>query len=114
MFKINPSSIGDPDIYLEAKLMKIRHENGVWAWANIPERYVKESVANVDNYLTKLVDARWQFTKKKSDNPFVRYYAPEMDKTPDLVQELASCYQHFIGVLRWVVEIGRANKITKV
>ena len=39
-FKLNPSSIGDPDIYLGAKLKKMQLENGVWAWANIPARYV--------------------------------------------------------------------------
>ena len=40
-FKLKPSSIGDPDIYLVSKLNKMRLENGVWAKANIPARYVK-------------------------------------------------------------------------
>ena len=40
-FKLRPSSIGDPDIYLGSKLNKIRLENGVWAWENSPEIYVK-------------------------------------------------------------------------
>ena len=40
-FKINTISIGDPDIYLGAKLRKMKLKNGVWAWANIPERCVK-------------------------------------------------------------------------
>ena len=68
-FKLEPSSIGDRDIYWGAKLKKMRLENGVWAWANRPERYVKESVANVKNYLDELADARWQFLKKKAKNP---------------------------------------------
>ena len=44
--------------------MKLILENGVWAWANSPERYVKESVANVANYLVELADVLWQFPKK--------------------------------------------------
>ena len=40
-FKINPSYIGEPDIYFRYKLNKMRLENGVWAYTNIPKRYVK-------------------------------------------------------------------------
>ena len=36
-FKLKPISIGEPDIYLEEKLKKMRLKNGVWAWVNIPE-----------------------------------------------------------------------------
>ena len=50
-FKLNPSLIVNPDIYLGAKLKKMRLENGIWAWVNIPESYVKEYVANVEKYL---------------------------------------------------------------
>ena len=57
-FKLNPSSIGDPEIYLGAKLKKMRLENRVWEWANSPASYVKESVANVEKYLAELADAR--------------------------------------------------------
>ena len=34
--KSNPSSIGELDIYLGAKLKKMRLENRVLAWENIP------------------------------------------------------------------------------
>ena len=50
-FKLKPSSIGDPDIYLGAKLKKMRLENGVWGWANIPARDVKELLENVEKNL---------------------------------------------------------------
>ena len=40
-FNLNPSLIGDPDIYLGAKLKKMRLKNIIWAWANSPARYVK-------------------------------------------------------------------------
>ena len=41
-FKLKPSLIGDPGIYFGDKLKKMRLDNGVWAWANIPARYFKE------------------------------------------------------------------------
>ena len=62
-FKLNPSPIGDPDIYLGSKLNKMRLDNRLWACANSPEGYVKESVTNVENYLSELDEARWNYLK---------------------------------------------------
>ena len=39
-FNLNPSYIGDPEIYLGDKLNKMRLENRVWERANIPAIYV--------------------------------------------------------------------------
>ena len=98
-FKIKPSSIGDSYIYLGGKLNKMRIKNRVWSGGNSPAIYFKESVANVENYLVDLDGACWQLSKNKTENPFLGYYAPEMDETPALEQELASWYQYFIGML---------------
>ena len=57
-FKLNPSLIVDPAIYLGAKLKKMRLDNRVWSWLNIPARYIKELVANVEKYMAELADAR--------------------------------------------------------
>ena len=64
--------------------------------------------------MSELANVRWQFPKKKSENPFFGDYAPEMDETLDLEQELASWYQYFIGIIRWMVEIGRYDIIDEV
>ena len=71
-------------------------------------------VANVEKYLTELADTLWQLPNKKDENPFVGDYAPEMDENPSLEQEIASWYLYMIGVLRWMVEIGRVYIITEV
>ena len=73
-FNLNPSSIGDPDIYLGGELNKMRLESGVWTWENIPARYVKESVSNVEKYLVELDNARCPLPKKKTEDPFVGDY----------------------------------------
>ena len=60
------------------------------AWSKIPSRYVKKSVAKVENNLAELADAGCQFPKKKCDNPFVGCYTPYMDDKPALEKELVS------------------------
>ena len=113
-FMLTPSSIGDPDIYLGSKLDKMRLENRLWAWANILSSYVKLSVANVEKNSAELNDASWQLPKKKSENPFVGYYALEICDTLASEHDLASWYQYLIEMLIWMVEIGRVEIITEV
>jgi hypothetical protein len=44
---LKPTSVGDPDVYLGAKLRNVRLENGVYAWALVsPSKYVSQAVAN--------------------------------------------------------------------
>ena len=71
-------------------------------------------MADVDNYLEGLSDTHWQLQEKQSENPFVVNYALEMDNNPALDQELASSYQYLIGMLMWMVEIGRVDIIIEV
>ena len=43
-FNTKSSSIGDPDIYLRAKVKKITLANGTWCWSLSPYKYVQEAV----------------------------------------------------------------------
>ena len=45
-FKLKPASIGDPDIYLGAKLRKMTLNNGVWCWSISLSKYIQEAVCN--------------------------------------------------------------------
>jgi hypothetical protein len=47
-------------------------------------------------------------------NPFPYDYCPELDSSEPLDPECSSVYQHLIGVMRWMVELGRINIATEV
>ena len=47
-FMMKKGSIGDPAIYLEAKLHKVQLDNGVFTWGMSPAKYVQEAVRNVE------------------------------------------------------------------
>ena len=50
---------------------------------------------------------------KQVVNPFPMDYDLDSDISPELGPELASSYQSWIGVLRWMVELGRIDVITE-
>ena len=50
---------------------------------------------------------------KKAATPFENNYATETDTTPELDSKTATFYQAQVGVLRWIVELGRIDIITK-
>jgi hypothetical protein len=51
---------------------------------------------------------------RKEPTPMVASYHPEIDLSPVFIAETANYYQLLIGVLRWVVEIGRIDIATEV
>ena len=97
-FKMKDGSIGDPDMYLGAKLRKPRLPNGVEAWATSPSKYVNEAVKNVESYLMKEYDGRT--LKKRAGAPFIPGYKPELDLSPELDSTKSQYYQSLIGILQ--------------
>ena len=51
LFKMKSGSIGNPNMYLGAKLRKVVLENGVEAWSTSASKYVYEAVSNSEAYL---------------------------------------------------------------
>ncbi len=49
-----------------------------------------------------------------ADNPFPTNYCPDTDMTEPLDPVCSSFYQHLIGVLRWMVELGSVDIATEV
>ena len=112
-FPMKPGSIGDPDIYLGAKLKSVQMENGVHAWGMSSSKYVQEAVSNAEAYLGANFGGR-KLPTTKAKGPWPTDYVSELDTTPELSPKLATYYQSQIGVLHWIVELGRVDIITEV
>ncbi len=50
-FTLKPSSVGDPSMYLGAKLKRTQLSKGVYAWGMSPTKNVKETVSNCKKHL---------------------------------------------------------------
>jgi Reverse transcriptase (RNA-dependent DNA polymerase) len=110
-FKMKPDSMGDPDIYLGCKMSQHILPNGVKAWLQSPSKYIQEAVRNAEVYFTKEFGMPF---RRKVRSPFTSDYRPELDGSEELNTDMSSRYQSDIGILRWIVEIGRIDIITEV
>ena len=104
-FELKAESIGPPEIYLGGRLRKVVLEDGTNAWAFGSSQYVRASVDNVKEYLLKKGLDKLHGRKA----PFRSKYRPEIDVTRELTADEGSYYQSLIGILRWIVELGRVD-----
>ena len=105
-FELKEESIGAPNIYLGGKLRKVECENGVHAWAFGSSQYIQAAVGNVENYLS---ERGADPLPRKAPTPLSSKYRPEVDVSQELPPSDASHYQSLIGILRWIVELGRVD-----
>ena len=110
-FTMKKESIGDPSMYLGAKVCKVTLNNGVECWGLSPSKYVQEAVKTVEKHLNDKYNTG---LPKKVRTPYPKDYRPELDLSPELGPSEASYYHSCIGVLRWIVELGRVDIITEV
>ena len=69
------------------------------------EKYVKAAVENVESELQKT----GQRLPAKCRTPLSSNYRPELDTSVELKADGVQRYQDMIGLLRWVVELGRVD-----
>ena len=104
-FQIKPKSVGSPDLYLGGKVSRMKLPNYVEAWTFSSRQYVQAAVKNVEKY----IDKKGMKLKKGVKAPFTSSYRPEVDGSEELDDEVATYYQSLIGILRWIVELGRID-----
>jgi hypothetical protein len=68
-------------------------------------------VRNGEEYLRESLNGK--NLKKRATGPGLRDYVSELNETPELDHERAAYYQSQIGVLHWIVELGRVDIITE-
>jgi hypothetical protein len=113
VFTIKPGSAGPPSVYLGANIQKLESRSQGECWGMSCEQYVRDAIKHVKDKLKK---DGWEFNRKLSDTnyspqqPFSTLnYRPELDSTMICNDDEASYYQNLIGVLRWIVELGRID-----
>jgi hypothetical protein len=77
---LKPSSVSDPDIYLDAKLKQTQLPNGVMAWGLSPSKYVVQAVKNCQVHLTDKLNGKYS-SPARADNPFPVNYDPSTDRS---------------------------------
>ncbi len=112
-FLLKPESVGEPDVYLGAKLKLMQLENGAWAWGMSTSKYVQEAVQNCKKYVEENLPKLYKLTRLVH-NPFPTDYRPELDTTPELPPEHASYYPSLMGRYRWMIDLGRVDICTEV
>ena len=110
---LKPTSVGDPDIYLGAKLKETQLPNGIYAWGLSPSKYVNQAVKNCQTHLTEKLNDKYKIPTR-ADNPFATDYCADTDVSEPLDDECSSFFQHLIGVMRWMVELGRVDIAVEV
>ena len=99
------ASIGAPSQYLGGKIRQVEMQNGQECWDFGSTQYVCEAVNNVEEYLGK----KGEKLTAKVFTPLANKYRPEVDISDKIQYKEASYYQSLIGILRWIVELGRAD-----
>ena len=107
-FTLKEESIGPPKIYLGGSVRKVQLDNGVECWTFSSSQYVQAAVKNVEDYLSKRTDDKWRLPAK-AETPLRTTYRPEIDTTPELAPTEAAYYMSLVGILRWIVELGRVD-----
>ena len=110
-FKLKEGSVGPLKIYLGGNVRKVTLETGVECWAFGSSQYVQAAVKNIEKYLDDLKclgDVRYRLPVKAS-TPMQTSYRCELDVTPELDEKYSSYFQSLVGVLRWIVELGRVD-----
>ena len=110
-FELKEESIGPPKLYLGGHVRKVQLDNGVHCWAFSSSQYVQTAVKNVVEYLSERQQKGDTMFKMptKAETPMTTSYRPELDVTPELRPVDAAYYQSLIGILRWMVELGRVD-----
>jgi hypothetical protein len=83
------------------------------AWGLSPSKYNVQAVKNCQIPLTEKLNGKY-LIPERADNPFPVDYDPSTDLSDILDPECLSFYQHLIGVMRWMVELGRKDIATKI
>jgi len=96
-----------PTWYLRAtiKWWRLPGDETASHWGHSSEEYVKQAINNVEEELQK----NGHRLNGRFSTPMTSNYRPELGYTPFLDVSAANYYMELIGILRWIVELGRID-----
>jgi hypothetical protein len=95
---------------LVTKIKKRVLPNGALVCGKSSSHYVRNAVKNLEEWMVK----EGKKLTKKAPTLMSSTYKPEVNVSPKLSLEMANFYQSQVGVLRWLVEMGRQDIDTEV
>ena len=107
---MKPESVGPLKLYLGGKLSTIDLPNGAKAWAISASKYIQNALKNIEVTLKQ----HGLSLRRGTNSPLPENYRPECDVTPTCDTENARLYASLIGILRWLVELGRLDMTCEV
>lgn len=108
-FKLKKDEIKTPDIYLGGKLEK-KLLNGRNVWTQSSLDYTKAAIENIEK---QAISKGYKLPSKVS-TPMSAESCPELDQTAELEPDNITFFQEIIGILRWLIELGRVDILTEV
>ena len=109
-FRLKEDSLRPPNRYLGAGIKIFTDSQGRECWALSSDDYVRVSVESVERELAE----QGRKLRGKANRPYDQKYRPEMDVTEELNEDGISKYQGYMGIFRWMIELGRIDIITEV
>ena len=104
VFKFKGDKTDQPEKYLGSQVVNII-VYGAEGWYMSAEKYVRATVDNVKHALAKQNQRLLTHCK----TPIMSGYWPETDTLTEIKVEGVTQYQEMVGVLRWVVDLGRVD-----
>ena len=80
----------------------------VWAWSFSSSQYVQSAVKNVEAYVGRPENSHLKMPSK-AETPLTTSSRPELDVLSELTSRDTAYYQSLVGILRWIVELGRID-----
>jgi len=112
LYQLKDDSVGPPKRYLGANVGKFQLKSRLECWSASPRDYVKSAVQNMEQVLSQYpISSK---LRNQVDRPLPITYRPEVDVSPLLDSMLTTRFQNGLGVLHWIVELGRINIMTEV
>ena len=112
MYRLKDDSIEKPTNYLGATIRewKFDEQPEKLCWAIGAKRYILQAVKIIESDLESLGRA----LAKNPATPFSSGYRVELDVSKELTPIDAQRYMNLVGILRWIVELGRIDVLFEV